>query len=599
MQATERAYIEVIGPQEAEIIKAQEAAFLKVIRIYFNEYRLGDFERGSLISHIDGIVASEATMAGIFSSKYHIGTDLRLKARENRSLFGLRDWILNLISSLKERHGLSRELQKTVIADINAHMRVVVEERSRMAPEVLETAASTAALQKRLQAKEITMAEQLGRIESRNAHAIRERDERILVLEAEAAAREQRFAELTASASAQSASMDRITSLHSYEDAAQFTQNMYKGLDAVMRQLGTFDASAQIIKSRKDSVLRELAAARRTLSEVADSAWLGEQATACLTHGVSSQALVKAFVLKAIQQDRLTHHAGQARVVEDTLKDAIHKLKKYEAKIKSQWFRKARAGYKRKKPIIDTLIADLTTKISQLRADGTNAHEVLQQANTLLREQMFKADGREKWAYRDGVNFKACIDAALAKITRALDGQVSKITTVSAAPGVDLALVAEIGDADELSRTLDQRTLERLTAAEGLPAIIRERLLGAATCLDTAATELGEMSHHVEEAAGIRRQFFSHIERSVSRGASASTGVDAVQEAMITARDMSARIRAEAASFVITDAGGMPALSDGSTQMGLPGSVNTGASALVLATHRAADRACVTREMVK
>ena len=533
----------IIGKREEKIVETQKKALLSLIRTYFATHWLGDTERGSLSEFILGIERSEG---GMFKSPYILGSSFALKGIPDPSLHGLREFVLNMIAALGRKHGLSSDLEKRIISAINDATPAVEAEKHQIYAEATEQMELASSVTKRSEETKRALLKQIDSVQARAAEEAAAKDAEIGELRTRLSALQEINSQLISATDGQAQSLRSLTSMSSLDDAAHLTIQLFRAVEATLEQLSSLDVATQAVRQHKDSVIRQLEVSRSMLRDVTQETWLASQVDLCLsTVGVQSR-VIDAFVAKAISNDRSRSHQSQSRICKDVIADAIERLSEYERKIEGQYFKKLRPGYKKKRPVINDLIARLGTLSGTITPDGMNAHAVLTEVRGLIVGQKFKSTGGEKRLYRNGNNFKSCIDSALVLVERGLDGRVTPVSAVVSDRPIDLSLVETLDSPEALANHLSSKYKEAITGENGLPIILKSKLMAVATALDSAAADLQKMSLSVEKASRIRADFVSRMEDSYqTRRAPSFKGVDAVKDAMRVASEVGCSIQAK------------------------------------------------------
>jgi len=532
----------VIGKREEKIVETQKKALLSLMRVYFSTHRLKDLEKGSLSEFVIGIERSEG---GAFTSPYVLGSSFALRPIADPSLHGLREFVLNMVAALGRKHGLSSDLEKRIISAINDATPAVEAEKYQIYAEAIEQMELASSVTKRADETKRVFLKQIESIQAMSAEELAFKESKIAALTQQLAALQEINSQLISATDGQAQSLRSLTSMSSLDDAAHLTIQLFKAVEATLEQLSSLDVATQAVRQHKDAVIRQLEVARSMLRDASNESWLKSQIDLCLSTVGNQSRVIDAFVTKAIATDRSKSHQSQSRVCKDVIDDAIDRLAEYERKIDGQYFKTFRTGYKKKRPAINELIVRLRALSATVTTDGMNAHAVLSEVRALVVSQKSKANGGEKRLYRNGNNFKSCVDSALALIDRGLDGRVTPVVVASSSRPVDLSLVESIDSPEALAGHLSSSYKEAITGENGLPIILKSKLIGVATALDSAAADLQKMSASVEKASRIRADFVTRMEDSYQTRRSPSfKGVDAVKDAMRVASEVGCSIQA-------------------------------------------------------
>lgn len=526
----------VIGPQEAKLVEESEALVKRQIHAYFQAHWLGSSEQIVLAEFIDGMTKSEATFAGVASTPFLLDREFSLLPRDNPSLLALHQWVLNLIAKLGESHSLSKLFKSTVMPTIEGSRSSIDLEHRKLLAQAASEAEGVRAMALQFETTRSSLMRQLALAEERVESVSSEKEAVITALRADIVQRDEQLSHLSAAANGQAQSMRQLTAMASLDDAAHITVQLFQAVEATLDQLSQLDVAAQAVRQHKSSAVRELMAAKEALENVRNPDWVSTQVTAALSHQHRQAQMIATFVHEGSMRKCASLMQSQVKLCGDVIDDAVSELSRYRSYVEDQRFKKVRLGYKEKLPAIEKLIGKLRANKAAVKADGTNARQIL------LKVQR-KIEAQKTTLYNDGKHFKQCIDAALEKVERGLDGRVTDAVVVTADSHIDPSLIQGVDSATALSERLAAETRLSLIGPQGIQVAIAAETSRAVTCLERASVAMDAMGEAVERAASVRARFVSSMEQSFAERRELPAGIEGVTTAMQTARDTGALIR--------------------------------------------------------
>lgn len=537
---TTQAY--AVGPEESKLVASFRKALRTIVGRYYSAHWLKEADRMALSDFINGVEKADGSAPGYFSTPYRLNPDFSIRDTP----FGLadfREWILEFTSRLGPKHGLATQVNKQVVVAITDAMPMILAEQSKIYSDAMEQLNYASSMAKRTKAKEESLQRQMETVEARAHSIVEEKEAEVAELHESIREYRDRIADLSRAAEGQAQSLRSLTSMHSLDDAAHLTIQMFKAVEATLDQLSMIDVATQAVRQHKDSVMRELRMAQAVLSDISSDGWVEAQVAACLERVGNVSQIVRAYEVKSALRDRAHNQQNQSLVCKDIISDAIKGLERYEDKISSQWFKKLRKGYKRKLPAINNLIAALRERHDQVSDDGANAHQLLTEVKNLLDTQKYKSNGSFKRLYRDGNNFSSCLNDALLYVDRGLDGRVTQVAAMQTEHPVDMSLVENINTSEQLIEAISAKHREALS---DLPVLLRAKTASAVSSLERASDSLELMSLSINRASEIRSDFVSAMDQSYQvRRSIGSTGVDAVKDAMRVANEIGCSIQSK------------------------------------------------------